>query len=74
MRRTTLLRQALFHRIGSGRWDGLLRASGGVCLLAIPLVIWVPFTAPLIGFLLVTMWLHGPPAPPPTWLRPNGEC
>ncbi len=55
-----MLRQALFRRFGSGQWDGLLRASGGVGLLAIPLVVWVPQTAPMVGFFLVTMWINGP--------------
>lgn len=44
-------------------WDALLRASAAAALLAIPLVLVSPRTGPLVGFLLVTIWLNGPLAP-----------
>lgn len=48
---------------GNRTWDGVVRGTGLVGLLAIPLVTLYPETGPLTGFLLVTIWVNGPIAP-----------
>lgn len=51
-------------RPGGGEvWNGVLRVTGVLGLLGIPLVVLLPVTAPLVGFLLVTIWVNGPIAP-----------
>lgn len=54
---------ALTRRRGNRTWDGVVRGTGLVGLLAIPLVTLYPETGPLTGFLLVTIWVNGPIAP-----------
>lgn len=51
------------RRYGNPLWDVLLRISAGAGLAAIPLVLVWPSSGPLVGFLLVTLWLNGPLAP-----------
>lgn len=54
---------ALTRRRGNRTWDGVVRGTGLLGLLAIPLVTLYPETGPLTGFLLVTIWVNGPIAP-----------
>lgn len=54
---------ALTRRRGNLVWDGLIRASGLLALLAIPATARLPDFGALTGFVLVTMWLNGPLAP-----------
>ena len=44
-------------------WDGVIRGSGAAAALAIPLIFLRPSVGPLIGFVLVTIWVNGPIAP-----------
>jgi hypothetical protein len=53
----------LTRRFGSVTADRLLRGTGVVALLAIPLTLLWPVVAPLTAFLLVTVWVHGPASP-----------
>jgi uncharacterized membrane protein YdjX (TVP38/TMEM64 family) len=53
----------LTRRRGNLAWDGLIRASGVLGLLAIPATLRLPDFGALSGFVLVTMWLNGPLAP-----------
>lgn len=53
----------LTRRYGHLVWDGLVRASGVLALIAIPLTLASPDFGALTGFVLVTMWLNGPLAP-----------
>ena len=41
-------------------WDGVVRGTGVVALLAIVGTVLLPRIAPLIGFLIVTVWVNGP--------------
>lgn len=59
----TDLRRALTRPRGNRTWDGVVRGTGLLGLLAIPLVLSVPETGPLTGFVLVTIWVNGPIAP-----------
>ncbi len=54
---------ALTRRRGDLAWDGLIRASGLLALVAIPATFRLPGFGALTGFVLVTMWLNGPLAP-----------
>ncbi len=51
------------RRYGNETWDGVLRGSGVLALLAIPLTVLVPSAGGMVGFALVTMWVNGPIAP-----------
>ena len=53
----------LTRRFGSVTADRLLRGTGVMALLAIPLTLLWPVVAPLTAFLLVTVWVHGPASP-----------
>lgn len=53
----------LRKRYGNLVWDGLLRGSGIAALIAIPTILFLPSVGPLVGFLLVTIWVNGPIAP-----------
>jgi hypothetical protein len=53
----------LTRRFGSVTADRLLRGTGVIALLAIPLTLLWPVVAPLTAFLLVTVWVHGPASP-----------
>ena len=50
----------LARPFGDSRWDGILRGTGVMAALGIPLVILAPATAPLLVFVLATLWTHGP--------------
>ncbi|MFB3112590.1 MAG: hypothetical protein ACE10G_11200 [Gemmatimonadales bacterium] len=54
---------ALFRRrFGSTVWDGVLRGSGIIVLLGIAVLKYMPAAGPLVGFVLVTIWINGPAA------------
>lgn len=55
--------ELLTRKRGNRLWDGVVRGSGLLALLAIPLVTLAPRTSPLTGFLIVTIWVNGPIAP-----------
>ena len=48
---------------GTPAWDGLIRMSGGIGLLGIPLVLLLPATGALVAFALASVWVHGPASP-----------
>lgn len=48
---------------GTPVWDGILRATGVLGLVAIGLVLWWPGAAGLVGFLCITIFVNGPLAP-----------
>jgi len=50
----------LTRPFGDRRWDGIVRGTGVMAALGIPLVILAPATAPLLVFVLATLWTHGP--------------
>lgn len=50
----------LVRPYGDRRWDGILRGTGVLAALGIPFVILAPAAAPLLVFVLATMWTHGP--------------
>lgn len=52
--------QALTRPHGDRHWDGIIRGSGAMAALGIPVVILAPATAPLLVFVLATIWTHGP--------------
>lgn len=56
------LRDRLFvRRYGNLAWDGVVRGSGVLAALAIPLVLLFPGTGGgLTAFVLVTIWVNGP--------------
>jgi uncharacterized membrane protein YdjX (TVP38/TMEM64 family) len=56
------LRHTLFvRRLGSPTWDGILRGSAVLALLAIPVVLVSPAEAGgLVAFVLATIWVNGP--------------
>lgn len=64
---TYLARRAwyvVFHkRFGDLTWDAILRCSGALALLAIPVTLYEPQAAALTGFVLVTVWVNGPLSP-----------
>ena len=45
---------------GDRHWDGIIRGTGVMAALGIPVVILAPATAPLLVFVLATLWTHGP--------------
>jgi uncharacterized membrane protein YdjX (TVP38/TMEM64 family) len=53
----------LERRYGDLVWDGVVRGSGAAALTAIPLVLFVSASGPLVAFVLVTVWVNGPIAP-----------
>ncbi len=55
---------ALFRkRYGNPVWDSVLRLTGLVALLAIPMTVYLPGTGGMVGFALVTIWVNGPVSP-----------
>lgn len=50
-------------RYGNPIWDSVLRLTGVVALLAIPLTLMVPRAGGLVGFGIVTVWVNGPISP-----------
>ncbi|UCG87219.1 MAG: VTT domain-containing protein [Gemmatimonadota bacterium] len=59
----TLFRKLFRQRYGNPVWDGVLRLTGIVALLSIPLTVWVPRAGGLVGFGVVTVWVNGPISP-----------
>ncbi len=51
------------RRFGDLTWDAILRISGVLALLAIPLTLLERHAAALTGFVLVTIWINGPLSP-----------
>jgi len=51
------------ERHGNPIWDSVLRLTGIVALLAIPLTLLVPRAGGLVGFGIVTVWVNGPISP-----------
>jgi uncharacterized membrane protein YdjX (TVP38/TMEM64 family) len=51
------------QQYGNPIWDNVLRLSGVVALLAIPLTIMVPRSGGLVGFGILTVWVNGPISP-----------
>ncbi len=45
---------------GDVTWDGVIRGTGIVSLAGILTTIALPAMAPLVGFLVVTVWVNGP--------------
>lgn len=50
----------LTRRRGDKTWSGIVRGTGIVSIAGIFTTIAVPVTAPLVGFLVVTIWVNGP--------------
>ncbi len=50
------------RRYGTPAWDAVIRGSGVLALLAIPLVLLLPETSGLVVFALVAIWMNGPSA------------
>ncbi len=48
------------RRFGDSVWDGVLRGSGITVLLGIFILQYMPTAGPLVGFVLVTIWINGP--------------
>lgn len=57
------VREVCLRPHGNLTWDGIVRGSGVVSLVAIPLVLLLPAAGPLAEFMLITVWLNGPLAP-----------
>lgn len=57
------LRRLLTRRFGDREWDLVLRATGVLALIGIPVSLWLRGAGPLIGFTLVTVWVNGPLSP-----------
>ncbi len=57
------LLSTLLIRRGTPAWDGLIRLSGGIALVGIPLVLLLPETGALAAFALASVWVHGPASP-----------
>ena len=50
------------RRFGNPAWDAVVRGSGALGLIAIPLVLLVPDTADMVVFALIAIWMNGPVA------------
>ncbi len=57
------LGKAAQRRHGNLVWDGIVRGSGILGLASIAAVHWLPEAGPMVGFVLVTIWVNGPIAP-----------
>lgn len=53
----------LLRRRGTPLWDGIVRGTGALGLIAIPATLLWPHAATLSAFVLVTIWVHGPISP-----------
>lgn len=60
MGRMTAAASLLTRPWGGRRWDGIVRGTGILAAIGIPLVVVVPAAAPLLVFVLATIWTHGP--------------
>ena len=59
----SVLHALFIKRYGNPIWDGVLRLSGVIALLSIPLAIWVPRAGGMVGFGVLTVWVNGPISP-----------
>lgn len=50
------------RRYGNPAWDAVIRGSGVLGLIAIPLVLAAPDTADMVVFALIAIWMNGPVA------------
>lgn len=50
------------RRYGNPAWDAVIRGSGVLGALAIPLVLLAPGTADMVVFALIAIWMNGPVA------------
>lgn len=48
---------------GDRTWDGVVRGTGLLAAASVPLVLLLPETAAMAGFVLVTIWVNGPISP-----------
>ena len=55
-----MIAAVLSHRYGDRHWDGIVRGTGAMAALGIPLVILAPASVPLLVFVFATLWTHGP--------------
>ena len=55
--------RALFARRGTPAWDALIRLTGVIGVLGIPLVLLWPEASGLTAFALASVWVHGPASP-----------
>ncbi len=53
----------LSRRFGTPMWDGLVRGTGIVGVMALLASLWTPHAAALTTFVLITVWVHGPISP-----------
>ncbi len=53
----------LYRRFGDATWDAILRGTGALGLVAIGLVLWLPGTATVVVFVLLSLGCHGPLSP-----------
>lgn len=60
---TARARRFLTRERGDRTWDGVVRGTGLVAAVSIPLVVLLPETAAMAGFVLVTIWVNGPISP-----------
>lgn len=61
--------RVLWRRRGDLRWDVMVRTGGIVALLAIPVVVLLPSSIPLVAFGLISLPINGPLSPllPTAW-------
>lgn len=50
------------RRFGNPAWDAVIRGSGVLGAIAIPLVLLAPGTAGMVVFALIAIWMNGPSA------------
>jgi uncharacterized membrane protein YdjX (TVP38/TMEM64 family) len=53
----------LSRRLGDATWDAILRGTGLLGVVAIGLVLWLPGTAAVVVFVLLSLSCHGPLSP-----------
>jgi uncharacterized membrane protein YdjX (TVP38/TMEM64 family) len=53
----------LSRRLGNATWDAILRGTGLLAVVAIGLVLWLPGTATVVVFVLLSLGCHGPLSP-----------
>ncbi|MFQ5688886.1 MAG: VTT domain-containing protein [Gemmatimonadota bacterium] len=53
----------LIRRRGNALWDWVVRGTGVLGLVGIPLVLYAPRTGPLVAFVMTTIWVNGPISP-----------
>lgn len=60
---TSRIWEALTRPRGNRTWDAVIRGTGLIGAVAIPLVLLFPALAPPVAFILLTVWLNGPLSP-----------